>query len=73
MKIYSWKARRTGSAATGRIKAADMRDATRQVVQYLSTFGPGWKVEVTELKNQKLAMRKWLEDHAQRKTKESER
>lgn len=78
-KIYSWRARRTGASATGRIKATDHRDATRQVIQYLSTFGPGYKVEVTELKNQKLAMRKWLEDHSERndagmyRTRESER
>lgn len=72
-KIYSWKATRSGASATGRVKAPDHRDATRQVCQYLSTFGPGYRVEVNELKNQKLAMRKWAEDNAPRKAKESER
>lgn len=69
MKIYSWKARRTGSGATGRVQAVDMRDATRQVIQYLATFGPNWKIEVTELKNQAAALRKWEE----KKQKGSER
>lgn len=67
-KIYSWRARRTGASATGRVKAVDHKDATRQVIRYLS---PGYTVEVTELKNQNAALKKWEEDRV--KTKGSDR
>lgn len=62
-KIYSMKAKRPGSNASGRFKAPNMRDATRQALEYLANWGEGWAVILTELKNQTAALKKWNEDH----------
>lgn len=62
-KIYAMKAKRTGSAANGRFKAPNMQDATRQALECLSNFGAGWNVQMSELKNQSAALKKWEADH----------
>ena len=64
MKIYAMKAKRTGSAANGRFKAENIQDATRQAIEYLSDWGTGWNVTMSELKNQAAALAKWEKDHA---------
>ena len=58
-KIYSMKAKRPGSAVNGRFKATDVRDATKQAAEYLQSWGDGWEVQITVLKNQAAAMAKW--------------
>ena len=58
-KIYSVKASNCGRQFSGRFKATDMRDATNQAVEHLNQWGRGWNVQITELKNQALAMKQF--------------
>lgn len=61
-KIYAVKAKNlNGSSFNGRFKATNMQDATKQALDYLNEWGVNWNVSINELKNQKLAMRKWEE------------
>lgn len=63
-KIYSVKASKPGVRIGGwRVKALNMRDATDQVLSYLSTLGSGFQVDISELKNQSQALKKWEADH----------
>lgn len=59
-KIYSVKANNCGHNFSGRFKATDMRDATNQAINHLNQWGRGWNIHVNELKNQKLAMKQWV-------------
>lgn len=62
-KIYSYRASGNGSKVNGRICAADMNDATKQVVKILQELDlRGMKVSMNELKNQAKAMKEWEED-----------
>lgn len=62
-KIYSVKARNCGQNFSGRFKATDIRDATNQAVEHLNQWGRGWNIQISELKNQTLAMKQWLENN----------
>lgn len=64
-KIYSFKIGTTGVRCIGRICAEDMGDATNQVAKIIDDFGyDKANVQLTELKNQKLAMKQWQEKHS---------
>ena len=58
-KIYSVKATKTGGKFSGLFKATSMVDATQQAVEELNKRGKDWNVKITELKNQKLAMKQF--------------
>lgn len=58
-KIYSVKATKTGGKFSGRFKATSMVDATQQAVEELNKWGKDWNVQITELKNQTLAMKQF--------------
>lgn len=58
-KIYAVKATKKGGKFNGRFKATSMVDATSQAVEYLKDFGDDWNVQITELKNQTLAMKQY--------------
>ena len=58
-KIYAVKASRKGGKFNGRFKATSMVDATNQAIEYLKDFGDEWNVQITELKNQTLAMKQF--------------
>ena len=60
-KIYSVKARNKNGTFTNRIKAESMGLATLQAMDELSKWGNDWNVQVTELKNQTLAMKQFNE------------
>lgn len=63
-KIYSVKASKPGARIGGwRVKAPNMQDATNQVLSHLETLGGGFQVNISELKNQKTALKAWEEDH----------
>lgn len=57
-KIYSFKANGGGCRVSGRVCATDMSDATNQVVEIISGYGP-MNVNVSELRNQSRAMKEW--------------
>jgi hypothetical protein len=62
-KIYSYRASGNGSKVKGRICAANMNDATNQVVAILQELDlRGMNVSINELKNQAKAMKEWQED-----------
>lgn len=58
-KIYSFKANGGGCRVSGRVCATNMGDATAQVVKIIKGYGQ-MAVNVSELKNQAAAMKKWL-------------
>ena len=63
-KIYSYRASGNGSKVNGRICAADMNDATKQVVKLLQELDlRGMKVSMNELKNKARAMKECIEDN----------
>ena len=63
-KIYSVKASKPGARVGGmRLKAPNMHDATKQAIDYLNGYGTGWNVQISELKNQKAALKKWDAEH----------
>lgn len=63
-KIYSVKASRPGVRIGGwRVKAPNMQDATSQVQSHLSTLGGSFQVSISELKNQKSALKAWEAEH----------
>lgn len=57
--IYSVRANNCGQLFSGRFKGKNMQDAKNQALDYLSKWGRGWNINVTLLKNQKLAMKQW--------------
>lgn len=61
-KIYSFKANGGGCRVSGRVCATDMRDATAQVIEIVKGYGQ-MNVNVSELRNQALAMKQWQEKH----------
>lgn len=68
-KIYSYRASGNGSKLNGRICAADMNEATKQVVTILKELDlRGMNVSLNELKNQAKAMKEWNERGKQRST-----
>jgi len=57
-KIYSFKANGGGCRVSGRVCAANMSDATNQVMEQIRGYGQ-MNVSVSELKNQAKAMKEW--------------
>lgn len=63
-KIYSFKVSAIGARCTGRICAESVEDAINQVTEFVKDFGyKNARCKLTELKNQKLAMKQWQEKH----------
>lgn len=63
-KIYSFKVSATGARCTGRICAESMDGAINQATKIIKDFGyKNANIQLTELKNQKLAMKQWQEKH----------
>ena len=63
-KIYSVKASKPGVRVGGwRVKAPNMQDATQQVLKHLADLGGGFQVNITELRNQSAALKKWEKEH----------
>ena len=60
--IYSFKANGGGCRVSGRVCASDMKDATSQVQGIIKGYGP-MNVNINQLKNQKTALAKWINDH----------
>lgn len=64
-KIYAVKASRPGARIGGwRVKATDMQEATKKVRLELAELGGGWNVQISELKNQTAALKKWDAENA---------
>lgn len=62
-KIYAVKASKPGIRIGGwRVKALNMQGATRQALDHLKTLGGGFQVNISELKNQAQALKKWEAD-----------
>lgn len=63
-KIYSYRASGNGRKVNGRVCAANMNEATEQVVAILQELDfRGMNVSMNELKNQAKAMKEWIEDN----------
>ena len=67
--IYSFKANGGGCRVSGRVCASDMKDATSQVQGIIKGYGP-MNVNINQLKNQKTAMAKWINDHEDKELNE---
>lgn len=63
-KIYSFKANGGGCRVNGRVIAVDMHDATNQVKDIISGYGP-MNVNVSMLANQERAMKEWQAKHGE--------
>lgn len=64
--IYSFKANGGGCRVSGRVCASDMKDATSQVQEIIKGYG-SMNVNINQLKNQKTAMAKWINDREDKK------
>lgn len=58
-KIYSFKANGGGCRVSGRVCATNMADATSRVMDIITGYPP-MNVNVSQLANQSLAMKKWV-------------
>lgn len=59
-RIFAFKASGGGCRVSGRVCAQDIQDATNQVVSIISGYGP-MNTNISELKNQPLALKQWAE------------